>query len=386
MSTNFKPSLTVVALFFAVTANLQSAHANPVNPVVNLPAPGPAARDTGLAVESKRITDERIFADRQTMEALQLRLRKLNEAGIAQNHYPLAKSQCWLDTAKTQYHENDRTGYIEESLVESSKIIRALEADAKSAAGSQTPLVAKSTFLRQDLWDQLNAFKANPTTLACNARTVACAEVRLVRAGHAEQQTGWRQATPHVQMVEDAVRRAGIEAKACEVVAVTPRAAPAPAPVIAVAAPVVAPPPAPPAPVAAPQIIERETFVLLSDALFNFDKGAEDKMLSGGKTRIAEIAEKLKSYKSIQTLSIVGHTDRFGSDAYNDALSSQRAKTVQDALERLGVKVGKIEISGRGKRDPITGNLCPTSMPRATAIICLQPDRRVSIEARGLAK
>ncbi len=379
MSTNFKPSLVVVGLFLAATS-----FANPVNPVVNQPAPGPAAQKTGLAVESARITDEKIYADRQTLDALQLRLRKLNESGIGQNYYPLAKSQCWLDTAKTQYHENDRTGYIEESLVESSKIIRALEADAKSNAGSQTPLVAKSTFLRQDLWDRLNAFKANPDTLVCNAKTVACAEVRLVRAGHAEQQTGWRQATPHVQMVEDAVRRAELEAKACQVAAVAPKAAPVVAAAPQVAVPVAPPPP--PVPVAPPQIIERESFVLLSDALFIFDKGAEDKMLSGGKTRIAEIAEKLKSYKSIQTISIVGHTDRLGSDAHNDPLSAQRAKTVQAALERMGVIAGKIDVSGRGKRDPVTASLCPTSMARAAAIVCLQPDRRVSIEARGIVK
>lgn len=183
--------------------------------------PGPAAQSTGLNTPANRMTDSQIAADRKTMDALQLRLRRLNEGGVPQNNYPLAKAQCWLDTAWTQYHENDRTGYIEESLSEAQKIVKALEADKTAKVGYDTPLVARSTLLRNDLWAQLSAFKMKESTLICNARSVACGEVRLVRAGHAEQQTGWRQATTHVQMAEDAIRRAQIEAAKCN----TPTAA-----------------------------------------------------------------------------------------------------------------------------------------------------------------
>ena len=183
--------------------------------VVKNESPGPAAQATGLNPQQARITDERILSDRRTIDAVQLRLRKLNEAGIPQNSYPLAKAQCWLDTANSQYHENDRTGYIEESLTEAIKIALALEADKSAKTGLDTPLVARSSLLRNDLWVQLSAYKNQPATLACNARTVACAEVRLVRAGHANEQTGWRQATPYIQMVEDALRQAKTEADKC---------------------------------------------------------------------------------------------------------------------------------------------------------------------------
>lgn len=137
-----------------------------------------------------RITDERIASDRRTMEGVQQRLRKLNEAGIPQNSYALAKAWCWLDTAKSLYQENGRTGYIEESLAEAVKIAKALEADRSASAGYDTPLVARSSKLREDLWAQLGIYKNQPGAMACNAKTVACAEVRLVRAGHAEEQTG----------------------------------------------------------------------------------------------------------------------------------------------------------------------------------------------------
>lgn len=183
--------------------------------VVKNEGPGPASQATGLAPQHARNTDERIVSDRNTFDGVQVRLRRLNEMGVPQNSYSLAKAQCWLDTAKSQYDENDRTGYIEESLTEAIKITQALEADKSAKAGLDTPLVARSSLLRNDLWAQLSAYKNQPATLACNAKTVACAEVRLVRAGHANEQTGWRQATPWVQMVEDALIQAKTEADRC---------------------------------------------------------------------------------------------------------------------------------------------------------------------------
>ncbi len=341
-------------------------------------APGPASQSTGLAVQEQRITDDKVLADRKTIDALQQRLRKLNESGVLQNNYPLAKAQCWLDSAKTQYHENDRTGYIEESLTESQKIIQTLEADKTARAGFETPLIARSTRLRDDLWLELGKYKNNATTLACNARTVACAEVRLVRAGHAEEQTGWRAATPHVMMVEDGLRRAGVEAASCAQPVVA-RAAPASsaAQVVALA----------PVSVAAPAVreVSKETFVIMADTLFRFDKSGRDEMLPGGKERLNAVANRLKSYASIATLNIAGHTDRLGSDEYNNPLSQRRAATVLEHLGSLGVKAAKSEAVGKGEREPVTTQ-CSDKRPRAQQIICLQPDRRVTIEVTGVVK
>jgi outer membrane protein OmpA-like peptidoglycan-associated protein len=343
----------------------------------NVSGPGPATAPTGLTPQAARITDSRIAGDRDTLAMVQQRLRKLNESGIAINSYPLAKAQCWLDTARTQYEENDRTGYIEESLGESMKIVQALEADRNARAGFDTPLVARSTRLRDDLWVQLGQFKSQDATLACNARTVACAEIALVRAGHAEEQTGWRQAVPHVQMAEDAVRRAGIEAANCAqppaTAALAPRAAAAPAP--ASAAPVAAPAP----------VITRETFTILADTLFKFDKSGTQDILPGGLERLALVAERLKNYKSVESFTILGHTDRLGSDAFNDKLSQARADTVKAYFESRGLKAPVLIAKGVGEREPIT-KVCSDKLPRAELIQCLQPDRRVTIEITGTAK
>jgi outer membrane protein OmpA-like peptidoglycan-associated protein len=329
--------------------------------------PVPAAQSSGLAPQAARITDARILGDRKTMEVVQQRLRALNEAGVPHNNYALAKAQCWLDTAKTQYHENDRSGYVDASLKESVKIVQALEADKNAQAGLDTPLVANSTKLRDDLWAKLSGFKANAATLSCNARTVACAEVRLVRAGHAEQQTGWRQATPHVAMAEDAVRRAGEEAASCKPPVVAAAPLPAPAPV--------------PAPVAAP-VVQKESVTLLGDALFKFDKSGRDDLLPGGLDRLREVAERFKQYRTIESISYTGHTDRWGTDAHNDALSLQRANTVRAYLESMGVKAGTTATAGRGKREPVVA--CSAQPPKAQQVVCLQPNRRVTIEVLGV--
>ncbi|MGE0332611.1 MAG: OmpA family protein [Ramlibacter sp.] len=354
--------------------------------VVQPEGPGPAARATGLLPQDQRITDLRIAADRKVMSEIQLRLRRLNEAGLSQNNYPLAKAQCWLDTAWSQYHENDRTGYIEESLAESLKIVQALEADKTVKVGYDTPLVARSTRLRDDLWGQLNALKMRESTLVCNARTVACGEVRLVRAGHAEQQTGWRQANAHVMMAEDAVRRASAEAANCQ-----PALAAASRPaVVAAATPAVSAPAAAvaavPAAGAMQQPAGRETFTVLADALFKFDKSGRDEMLPGGMQRLALVAERLKRYRTIQSLTVVGYTDRIGGDEYNEKLAMSRAQTVKAYLESLGVKAVNVQVKGLGKRESLTAAACSDKqLGREELVQCLQADRRVMIEVVGSA-
>ncbi len=301
---------------------------------------------------------------------------------MGQNNYPLAKAQCWLDTAWSQYHENDRTGYIEESLAESQKIIQALESDKTVKVGYDTPLVARSTRLRDDLWSQLNALKMRESSLVCNARTIACGEVRLVRAGHAEQQTGWRQANPHVQMAEDAVRRASLEAANCQPALAAAKPAAAVAAALAATTPT---PVAAAAPAAVRAVAGKETFTVMADALFKFDKSGREEMLPGGMERLAEVAKRLKGYRNIQSLTIVGYTDRLGSDDYNDKLAVARAQTVKAYLESLGVKAVTIQVKGQGKREPLTATACSDKLSREELVQCTQADRRVMIEVVGSA-
>jgi outer membrane protein OmpA-like peptidoglycan-associated protein len=53
---------------------------------------------------------------------------------------------------------------------------------------------------------------------------------------------------------------------------------------------------------------------------------------------------------------IVGHTDSTGSDAINDPLSLERARTVRNYLEDRGVPASRLMIEGRGSRQPVADN------------------------------
>jgi len=53
---------------------------------------------------------------------------------------------------------------------------------------------------------------------------------------------------------------------------------------------------------------------------------------------------------------IVGHTDSTGTDAINEPLSLNRARTVRDYLADRGVPANRLEIAGRGPREPVADN------------------------------
>lgn len=55
-------------------------------------------------------------------------------------------------------------------------------------------------------------------------------------------------------------------------------------------------------------------------------------------------------------LRIIGHTDSTGSDAINNPLSLDRAASARNYLSDRGVAQGRIEIAGRGAREPLADN------------------------------
>lgn len=51
------------------------------------------------------------------------------------------------------------------------------------------------------------------------------------------------------------------------------------------------------------------------------------------------------------SFTVVGHTDRSGSDAYNDKLSVARARVIADMMGAAGIPDTAIAVSGRGEKD-----------------------------------
>jgi len=101
-------------------------------------------------------------------------------------------------------------------------------------------------------------------------------------------------------------------------------------------APYVPPAPVPPAPVAHSYMV-----------FFDFDKSD----LTSDAAAIVDQAAKNASPAKATTLTVTGHTDTVGSDAYNMRLSKRRAESVSAQLQKDGIPSSEIEIVAKGKRE-----------------------------------
>jgi OOP family OmpA-OmpF porin len=116
-----------------------------------------------------------------------------------------------------------------------------------------------------------------------------------------------------------------------------------------------------------------------ADALFDFNKST---LRPAGKAKLDEVVAMSKQIK-LEVIIAVGHTDRIGSDAYNQKLSERRAASVKSYLVSKGVEANRVYTEGKGEKQPVTqpGQCAGPKSPKVIA--CLQPDRRVDIELIG---
>lgn len=83
---------------------------------------------------------------------------------------------------------------------------------------------------------------------------------------------------------------------------------------------------------------------------FDFDRST----LNGtGREVIDAVAAQAKKRNDLRHIMLVGHTDKSGSDAYNQRLSQRRADAVRAALAERGVDVDLLQTSARGEKDPM---------------------------------
>jgi OOP family OmpA-OmpF porin len=121
---------------------------------------------------------------------------------------------------------------------------------------------------------------------------------------------------------------------------------------------------------------------LATKALFDFDKAV---LKPEGKRSIdVEVIDKLPTVSKIELVLVTGHTDRIGTQAYNQRLSERRANAVRDYLVSRGVARDKIETLGMGKTQPVPGVVCNQKNMKEL-IACLAPNRRVEVEVKGEA-
>ncbi|HMM78250.1 MAG TPA: OmpA family protein [Gammaproteobacteria bacterium] len=74
---------------------------------------------------------------------------------------------------------------------------------------------------------------------------------------------------------------------------------------------------------------------------------------------LAEIAA-----RPVADVIAIGHTDRVGELAYNDALSLQRAEKLRELLIAKGGDASRISVAGRGEREPLVPTADEVPEPR----------------------
>lgn len=89
-----------------------------------------------------------------------------------------------------------------------------------------------------------------------------------------------------------------------------------------------------------------------SKVLFGTDKSD---LSTKSKATIDDLATVLNKYPDTD-LTIQGHTDSTGPDAYNQTLSEKRAQSVADYLKIQGVSVDRLTAVGYGESQPIADN------------------------------
>jgi len=113
------------------------------------------------------------------------------------------------------------------------------------------------------------------------------------------------------------------------------------------------PPPPPPAPVeAAPPPVPTKEKIVLRGVHFDFNKA---NIRDDAKPILNQAAETLKEHGNI-TVTVEGHTDSIGTEAYNQKLSVRRADAVRDYLAAQGVDASRMTVVGKGESDPVASN------------------------------
>jgi outer membrane protein OmpA-like peptidoglycan-associated protein len=348
------PRILVVSLLLVLSACTGS----PQRPPRDL-AGAPVTQQLPVA-ERARITDGNVRSDFNYIESLQARIHALNERGVPASGYALAKAQCWLEWSLDEYHDQDRTGVIEESAGESLKLIEALEAGRE--IDPATRIVATSTRVREDLWQRAVAARTDErfaAPRACGNATAACLEVKLVEAGHDYRETGWRHARPAIIEAEQMAAQLRRELTACPALALPP-APVAPVPVVAADGDVDGdsipdsrdrcPNTAPPMRVDA-NGCEIKQEIRLPGVNFASDS---PQLLTGSQAVLDDAAATLRRYPDLR-VEIAGHTDSSGAAAYNQGLSARRAQTVLDYFKAAGV-TNTLTARGYGEDQPLADN------------------------------
>ena len=99
---------------------------------------------------------------------------------------------------------------------------------------------------------------------------------------------------------------------------------------------------------------------------------ATDEFTPASRTAFEEARKEIATWSGAEVV-VIGHTDRMGTDEFNDALSRKRAEMVASRLIASGVRGDRISVAARGEREPLIQTADEVPEPR---------NRRVEIKVR----
>lgn len=280
---------------------------------------------------AQRTSDETIASDLAAIAGCRTALQAAVQAGGPQP-WRQAFAEAWLDAARNEYTDDDRTGFAEGAYQRALAIVREIEAGAAPVTHESVPVAADSVpgslRVMPELWTELQRLKRHPG-FQCAEVQIARMEVQLAWTGNEQVDMGDCHASPHLAEA----RRLANEARALEEVCNAVPEPVAPKPVV-----VETPKPAVPT---------REELRIPRNVHFALDKH----FISAESRRVIEgIAALLKKYPSI-TVRLEGHTDSRASVEYNLRLSQRRVNAARAVFLELGIDSTRLSVDYKGKGD-----------------------------------
>jgi len=99
--------------------------------------------------------------------------------------------------------------------------------------------------------------------------------------------------------------------------------------------------------------VRRDEVIVTNDVHFAFDKAD---ILPSSFPVLDEVAQSIDARPAVKRVRVEGHTDSYGSDAYNQKLSERRAHSVKKYIIQRGVPEDKVDAIGQGEVKPIADN------------------------------
>jgi OmpA-OmpF porin, OOP family len=276
---------------------------------------------------------------REAIAALQGRLDQLDGR---KNSYVGYKDQCWIDAAKSELDARNRWGFVEEAIGEAARLTAGLE--GVQPLSVDHPSLRTVVALRPDLAEGLQNLRNDPSFPHCAQaqQKIACAEVKLMQAGH----DAWARQFDAAKAKVDAVQSTLAEAQESLGNCAVPKMEASP-----------------------------KTVALPADALFGFKGSTIESLTPEGRRALDSVIDEIKGDGGVEQITVAGYTDRLGSDAYNRRLSQERAETIQGYLLAGGVTAA-VQAQGYGRASP--GMACRMRDWNAL-VACLAGDRRVEL-------